>query len=293
MKRILPLFFATVLLTGCNTSTDVPFAENGSRLNVSVNINQTDSRAGIIKESALPDKSQIGISLVGALDKDYLAYKNICYTAQKVDGAQKWSAINPVLLSDELATVYSYYPYSLNANIEALNIETITQTDYMYGTPVPDVNEENSSVDITLNHALANVKFTINDEYYLGQGVLESVSIYGNGITDKGVFNAKTGKFVSLNDAGVKIKDEKSRQLKNAVSNLMVVPNGVEDAIYIELVIDGKTFNAQSQTLTVVKGKSYNFDLNIKGTYIEMSSCSVVPWVDVDYNTPLDAERTN
>ena len=71
-------------------------------------------------------------------------------------------------------------------------METASQTDYLYGTPVTGISEAKASTGVTLNHALANLKITVAKGSYASTGAVSKISVVGAGIATGGTFNAAT-----------------------------------------------------------------------------------------------------
>ena len=293
MKKIFSLLLgACTIFTACTDEDEPLSVDSGKCLQINVGVNQTAARS-IITGTALPDESQVGVSLIDESGSVYSQknYNNVCFTGSSEEGVQKWTPLKNILLNETKGTLYAYWPYAEGTDLNAINIETTSQTDYLYGTPVPDISEKNSTANVTMNHAMSNIRLTFKDSGYQGSGILQSVSVYGKGIATTARFNAISGTYNSTGDAETPVIDATEKNLKDAVSNLMVIPNGVEDVINIELVVDGQTFITKSTLLTLAQGKSYNFEVQVKNTHAEISSFSVNPWVDTDFEDPLVAEK--
>ena len=163
-KGLLPLLLisACTTFTACNESENAIPQMASNRLNISVGIHQPQSRAGLITSATLPEASEIGIKLEGYDDAD-----NIKFTAT---GSQ-WAPVSDVLLTKNKGTLYAYYPYAESTDLSAIAVGTESQTDYLYATPVANINENNAEADLTMNHALANIKLQfINNNYGAGAG---------------------------------------------------------------------------------------------------------------------------
>ena len=181
------LFASFVGLTGCNSLDDVSTLSAG-KLDLSFGVQQPASRA-VITDDHLPSGAQVGVTLSGT---GYDAYTNVCYTASGTGTSQAWGGSDDVLLSSSAATLYSYYPYSSTVSSDAIPVETASQTDYLYGTPVTGISEAKASTGVTLNHALANLKITVAKGSYASTGAVSKISVVGAGIATGGTFNAAT-----------------------------------------------------------------------------------------------------
>ena len=135
--------------TACTDEVENISQESRAALQLSVGVNQPTSRA-IVEGKALPNESQIGVSVVDNTGTAYQNqnYNNVLYTAAEVEGKQTWSTTANVTLSGEEATLYAYYPYAAGADITAIPVDMTEtdQKDWMYATPVTG-----RLVDDTLN----------------------------------------------------------------------------------------------------------------------------------------------
>ena len=292
--KLFSLLLATcTAFTACNEDEMVDdFA--GEQLRIAVGVNQGTSRASITGLT-LDDDSQIGVTLVDETGVTYqnADYKNVRYTAATVNGTQQWNAGKSVILSDKTGKVYAYYPYAENIDVTSLPIETETQTDYMYATPVDGINDKNPYAGLTMNHALANVKISLLEEGYTGEGTVTAVSIKSKSFGTGGTLNTMTGTYTAVTGAEEALTDAASHTLGNGNVSMMVVPTGVEGPIEIELTVDGKVFKTKTADLTMTKGSSYNFSLVVRNTKMEVSQVTLTPWIDVDEEEELVAEQVD
>ena len=158
----------------------------GNQLQLSFGINALESRA-IFTDTKLPDGKPVGVRLDG-----YADYANLVYTGTTTGTTQTWSSTTSVTLTDTKGTLYAYYPQSSSVEIDAIDVDMTVadQTDWLYATPVTDVNEDKASVAVTMNHALANINVTVNKGSYLGAGNITNITVQSDGIALGGTFNA-------------------------------------------------------------------------------------------------------
>ena len=131
----------TATFTACNSDeSSLPTA--GNQLQLSFGINAPDSRA-IFTDTKLPDNSPVGVRLDG-----YADYANLIYTGTTSGSKQTWSSTTSVTLTDTKGTLYAYWPQSSSVAIDAIDVDMTAadQTDWLYATPVTDVNEDKASV---------------------------------------------------------------------------------------------------------------------------------------------------
>ena len=175
--------FGTFTACNCDESS-LPTA--GNQLQLSFGINAPQSRA-IFTDTKLPDGSPVGVRLDG-----YADYANLVYTGTTTGTTQTWSSTTSVTLTDTKGTLYAYWPQSSSVAIDAIDVDMTAadQTDWLYATPVTDVNEDKASVAVTMNHALANINVKVNKGSYLGAGNITNITVQSDGIALGGTFNA-------------------------------------------------------------------------------------------------------
>ena len=244
-------------------------------LNLAFNVSQPAARV-MITDEYLPEGSRAGAMLVG---EGYDAYSNVCFTASGTGENQTWASDN-VYLTSKNATLYSYYPYSGDADASALNFETATQTDYMYGTPLTSVSSANPSANVYLNHALANLKISVVKGSYPGEGNISSVAVLSDGIATGGVFNAAqaTPDYSDFSGVGSAVVREVESKLGGTPVDVMVIPTGTADAISFSVVVDGITFTSASSDITLQKGLSYSYTLKLNSTQMSIATSGVAQW---------------
>ena len=265
--------------TSCSNEADEVKNDGQARLAINVALNQPASRA-IITGNAMPSGSQIGIQLTG---DGYDAYNNIKFT----ESGSTWAPVSDVLLTKNKGTLYAYYPYAESTDLAAINVETTSQTDYLYATPVANINENNAEADLTMNHALANIKLQfINNNYGAGAGNVSNITVTGDGFATSATFNAAqtTPDYVANSFApttGASITTDATVTLghENAI-DLLVIPNGQSKKLTITAEIDGQQYTATTAAdITLQKGKSYLYKLSLSSTYMAVdNSVTVTDW---------------
>ena len=98
-----------------------------AKLKLNVSMNKPASRA-IITDDYLPSGSEIGITLQGT---DYDQYQNVKFTAT----GSAWNG-DDILMTRNKATLYAYYPWMTGTQLDNIPVETASQTDYLFATPV-------------------------------------------------------------------------------------------------------------------------------------------------------------
>ena len=257
----------------------------GNQLQLSFGINAPESRA-IFTDTKLPDSSPVGVKLDG-----YTDYANLVYTGTTTSGTQSWSSTTSVTLTDTKGTLYAYWPQNNAVSIDAIDVDMTAadQTDWLYATPVTDVNEDKASVAVTMNHALANINVTVNKGSYLGAGNITNITVQSDGIALGGTFNAAqtTPAYTAFEDEGKPLSRTVTTTTGAAATDIMVVPSGKSAAITFLLTIDEIQFTAKSDAVQLAMGNSYQYSLNLSdiSTYMEISGFSVKAWTSTTGGT--------
>ena len=282
------LLAACTAFTACNNEESLP--TTGNQLKLSFGIKAPESRA-IFTDTKLPDGKPVGVRHDG-----YADYANLVYTGTTTGTTQTWSSTTSVTLTDTKGTLYAYYPQSSSVEIDAIDVDMTVadQTDWLYATPVTDVNEDKASVAVTMNHALANINVTVNKGSYLGAGNITNITVQSDGIALGGTFNAAqtTPGYTAFEDEGKPLSRTVTTTAGAAATDIMVVPTGTSAAITFLLTIDDIQFTAKSDAVQLAMGNSYQYTLNLSdiSTYMEISGFSVKPWNSTTGGT-LDLEE--
>ena len=289
------LLTTSLALTACNSEEDSVDLPNGNKLSITVGLN-LQSRAGLITGTTLDNGSEIGITLDDGANTDYDAVDNIKFTAAQGNNRQEWTSESPVILSGTTGTLYAYYPYKQGTNLSAIPVETTSQTDYLYATTVENVNENNASVPVQMNHMLANVNVKIVGNNYAGEGNISAISIQSDGFATAGTFNAAQliPAFTAFTGQGEAIEKTVTTTLgASAGTDLMVVPTGQAAPITFKATIDEVDYIVSSADVTLVNGNSYEYTLQVSSTYMGVDAATVKRWNYVTEDESLVVERYN
>ena len=285
----------TTTLTACNDAEETIPTQASNKLNITVGLNTPQSRAGIITENTLADGSTIGILLDDGAETDYDAVNNIKFTASTQDAKQVWTPASDIVLSDTKGTLYAYYPYAEGTDLSAIPIETATQTDYLYATPVQNVNESNASVAVTMNHMLSNIKVSIARGTYVGTGNISNISVKSDGFATGGTFNAaqETPAFSSVTGTGDEISRNVTATLGGTATDIMVVPTGTSKAVTFTATIDDVDYTVTSTDVELEEGNSYEYTLSLNSSFMSVASVAVNPWTSVPKgNLTLEKDKS-
>ena len=185
MKSIKTITGALLLMLGvigvasCSQEEDnALMQEKGNLLKIRTTV--ADTR-GVITGTTFQKGDEIGICVTTVDGHDYTGNsQNIRATYTGSD----WQLERDVVLTDDEAIVYAYYPYNANATDSIdINLNPTTtpeQTDYLQGS-CQGVSINNTTADIRFNHALTRITLAVtkgaND---VGEGVISRVRIENN-----------------------------------------------------------------------------------------------------------------
>lgn len=287
MKKIFIYSISSILfLSSCLSETDNIMNEEDEQLNLYVYVNNNQGRA-VYTESTLPAGSKIGLCVVDQSGNSYnnKDYNNVLYTATGSGNSQKWLSSPPVYLTTTKADVYGYYPYKSGVSIDNLQIETDSQTDYMWATPVNEKNMDNTDVSLSMNHALSLIRVSIFKEDMDEKLSLSALSLSSDGIASGAVLNGKNGNLSGFSGRGANFAAtyediEIPDNANNAITtDFMVIPTGVDEYINFSCTVNGKEFRMKSKPQEPLKsGYIHCFDAVVRDTEIALNHISVIDW---------------
>ena len=280
LKGLLSLLLITTAFTSCTNESEV-FKQSSPKLDVKFGVALQQARA-IFTDASLPSGSVVGAMLDDGTATDYDSYSTLYFTATGAGDSQTWAPNTDVVLTETKGTLYAYYPHDGNVDISAISVDMTAadQTDWLYATPVTDVNEDKASVAVTLNHALANINVSLVKGSYVGTGNVTSISVQSDGIAPKGTFNAAqaTPGYTAFEDEGAALEWTVTTTLGGTATDIMVVPTGSSATITFNVTVDGTVFTATSAAVELEKGSSYKYTLTLNSTFMSVSDVSVTPW---------------
>lgn len=265
---------------------------NGTPLNVLLQAPGTKS-VSIGPVDLFTDGDQIGLFATrGNLGENYNGFAGYSNVKSTRTGG-KWLQDPNVYLTGESCTIFAYYPYkSTITNGSAIQIESTSQTDYMYGTHTnlgSVINSDNPDVYITMKHALALVRFNIFKKNYNATAKLTKITIKGGGgyLYKTATMNCQTGKITVKDEAdanGIFVKNEVEGLIPSLPSSI-----GTNEALFPKVMslpvnstlrdgdltatftIDGKDYTYKFAAGTSWEsGKKYTYTITLNGTEIEI-----------------------
>jgi hypothetical protein len=283
---LLTLFscIATLFMQGCSGMEDTERMEDRKSLSIQVSNASIQTKA-LIEGNYLPDNSKVSVSLMeeGNATYDGITYRNISYTAKGIGTSQKWEAASQILLSSTIGKVYAYYPYSASVtSITSIPVETSSQTDYMYATPV-SVSDKDNNASLVMNHALSAIRFSLVKGTYTGAGKITAVSVKGTGVATGAVLNAQTGLISNFTGANTAISIAKNFTLSNVPQEVdaIIIPTGTNAAMTLSITMDGKEYTVETDPVKPIKGTVYKYKLTINSTGLTVDGITAGDW---EYN---------
>ena len=295
MRKVFITLAAMAAFIACEDMPDqAPVMENAPlKINVGV---QTK---GLITETTLPDASEIGAFFYDESNVTYdeLTYQNVKFSATGEGQSQTWAAERYIGASATKGHLYAYYPYSADAsNMNAVPVIATpsNQADYMWATPVQEIDNKNSSVSLVMNHALAAIRFKIEKGGYQDAGVLSQISFSGNNIAKGATLDITTGALANYSETGalcLNTFDPVTLSETPATFEYIVVPVvGATEVISIALTVDGKEYTVDTPAVELQQNTIHEYALSMNGDFI-VTKVNITPWNTVTNNT-LSVETT-
>ena len=289
MKRsIFMTALAVAVLASCNR-VDLPQSQL-ARLDIQVQTGITTR--GVITENTLPSGSSIGLFVTDDSGVTYngMPMNNIQYTGTGEGSSQIWSTDEDIMLSGTNATLKGYYPFADDVtDITAIAVEATTdvQTDWMYATPVTELNNKNFTTVLSMNHALAAVRLNLIRDSYNGVGEITSVSITSEGAATNAVFNATDGTLGSITGTGATYTSNEAFSLtaEKKTIEFITVPAGVSAPISLSVMMNGAEIVAEIPAVTLQPGKIYNYTVAVGTSALTLQKMNVIEWNVVDKGT--------
>ena len=284
------LLISSLALTAC-TDDNEHLTQVGTPLQLNVQTAAIQSR-GLIESATLPDGHAIGLTLVDVSDATYdnIAYNNIKATSSTGKVPQTWTLANDILLSATNGVLYGYYPYNEDVTDITQIPVAVDDTDYMYATPVTEVNDGKATPNVVMNHALAAIRLNIVRGTYTGTGQVTAVSVKGDNIATFGTLNAKTGALTSLTGTGSAVTNSTAFTLSTTAKQIdcIIVPViNTSAAPTITMTIDGKEYIATPSAVTFEQGSIYQYTLTVDAKDISLSDVTVGDWGYSDSGNPV------
>lgn len=147
MKRI--IFFSALFSTALYSCTDNDslHTQNES-LSVECYTRTSENKKDIVQD--------FGMYVYTSTLTDYSGVSNPVH----VTYSGSWN-FPQISLSEEIAQIYCFYPYTSMSNCKSLSLELLSQTDYLASSNVVTADKDNTSVNIVMKHILSKINVMI------------------------------------------------------------------------------------------------------------------------------------
>lgn len=287
-SRIIILVTAAFAFLACN-QVDLPQNQH-ARLDIKVKTGITTK--GVITDNSLPSGSSVGLFVTDDSGVTYngMPMNNIQYTGTGEGNSQIWATEEDIMLSGTNATLKGYFPFSDGVtDITAIAVEATTdvQTDWMYATPVAELNNKNFTTVLSMNHALAVVRLNLIRDSYNGVGEITSVSFTSEGAATNAVLNATDGSLSSITGAGAAYTSDEAFSLtaEKKTIEFITVPAGVSAPISLSVMMNGAEIVAEIPAVTLQPGKIYNYTVAVGTSALTLQKMNVIEWNVIDKGT--------
>lgn len=199
------------------------------------------------------------------------AYKNVRLEAGMENGKIRWQQNPEVILDSKKATIFAYYPYQEDININPRQIpvklapNAEETPDYMYGTHAigqKAVSRNSPVVLLSMHHALSLLSFRLNLEGGMtGAFILNSVQVGnrpgGSTLVSEGSMDITTGDII-----GSTARTISASTILSLVNPINLINDTYSDPLEIRVIpTKGIIGNGDVETLFTINGGTYKFDI--------------------------------
>lgn len=193
----------TLSVVSCADKSDLTAGEGTSLELSSVTNEEARAVKSVISGASFSNGTSIGVFITGADGVSVYDSRQNCSNIKfsKESGSGKWTSGTQFLLSFNEGIVFAYYPYkSGNVDINSIPLaSSLNGDDVMYAECVGGVSSSNPSVSLNMRHALARLSISFNvSKDYAGSGVLNSLSLFGEGVALSAEMDATDGSLSNI-----------------------------------------------------------------------------------------------
>ena len=274
------------VFTAC--TDDEVINQTTKALQVSVSTEAPAESRAIIDGGYLPDGASIGVTLTAEDGSAYdgQAFTNLQYTAAGEGSSQAWSSATPASLSITNGKVIAYYPYygGDDFDLKAVPVETASQTDYMYAKPVTGINIVSPAANLTMQHAMTDIRINVKKGTYTGTGEVTKITAKAPAFATSATMDVETGVFTNVSGGGAQFMQELSGAAissGNVVHEFLIVPDAQSTSgdVAIFVIIDGKKFAVTvPYTECFQQGFAYTYNLTLDNAALTLDGVSVAKW---------------
>ncbi len=278
---------AAVAMTSCSNDIDFAGSSEGSKLQVSANIDEVRTRVS--------DTSWDANDAIGVTDDNNNA--NVKFVTANGDGTFT-SEQTIYILGDESHSFTAYYPYSESATESNTTITFTEPTDFMYGTAT--ATRQSPEAKFTFAHKMSQLSFTVTDPASAttksGDGGSDATTSSETTVTLKGVvmggtFDTKTGTVTPGTTTG----DYKvTTTLGKAASFILPPQTFTNNEVQVIVSYNGKTYGGKISLDKSQEGNNMQYSLAVskenESTSLTVSSETITGWTPADKGT-VDMEE--
>lgn len=263
----------------------------------------------LLSEYTWQDKQMMGLYLTkGFIGQHYqddsLAYANIKATMY---GGLWILSPEEVILTKTPAVVYAYHPFKRIMDPTAMPVETMTDTEYMYGThlkPQKSVSKGYNVASVEMKHALSMIEVYVrkdkefdNPAIVTGVNIVpanEQVQIAVEGTLNIGTGDIKPTKYGEIVREGLELELDKVYNDSNYV-RLMALPREISDnEVLLQIEIAGSTFSAALRDEHDWKQGMRNiYRITFTGETVVVDDVTILPWKDVELEGEIKDGKDN
>lgn len=263
---------AMLLPVVCSCSSESGSETATERVPLQVELATCATRSAITG-TTLPDGSNYGIFVPNAVN-----------TANNVqvyysNGVSKLTST--VYLSAEKSLVYAYYPYSASQSLNAMTLETSSQTDYLYGAAIDSkgdyayVNTEDPKARIQMLHAMARVTFNITQD--ASDKESNSITYLEVGkVPTSCTYNLSTNKVTTNYTGTVSAKCNITPSTTSQSVDLLVLPVTAWDII-VRFKINDSYVTASIPSATWTMGQQYSYSVTLGNDKLSIGKATITP----------------
>ena len=254
-------------------------------MSLDINVTTAAETKAVVNGTTLPSGSSVGLFVAdeSGVTYDGVSVANIRYTGTGEGASQQWAAQSDIMLSATKATLRGYYPYSESVtDISAIPIQATSdvQDDWMWATPVNNLNNKNNSATLTMNHALAAVRLSIVRGSYSGVAEVTSVAFKSESAATDAVLDATDGSLSSVSGANTRYESTEVFTIGDEKKSFdfITVPAGVSAPVAIEVMVNGSKMVAESDAVLLETGNLYEYTLAVGTEGVCVNSMNVTEW---------------
>lgn len=279
MNKTITFLIAILFLASCNSDNNLvpeptPGVDTTAVKTVAMTVNPTVvpvlTKSGVVDQ--FTSSSKIGMFIcTGTIDCKYNNDAQNVNVPAAYDGTN-WTPGREVKLSNDVATVYGYYPYNaVNTTGNAIDVETYSQTDYLYAAKA-FVNASQPKASLLMKHAMSLVSIVIKKNDYKGDGILSKVEIAG--VQSTGKMDITSGLVAKTGASGTytRVCDYALNDNSLTKNRIIILPLKVSETsgITIKITVDGREFSYDVPTAhTWDAGYESTYTLNLHDTSID------------------------